>query len=37
VFAALPSWKVCVGSPARPVKDRVLSAGTKQMNVKVIR
>jgi putative colanic acid biosynthesis acetyltransferase WcaF len=24
VFGDLPAWKVCVGSPARPVKDRVL-------------
>jgi putative colanic acid biosynthesis acetyltransferase WcaF len=23
VFGDLPAWKVCVGSPARPVKDRV--------------
>ena len=25
VFVNLPEWKVCVGSPARPVKDRVLT------------
>lgn len=24
VFSDLPAWKVCVGSPARPVKDRTL-------------
>lgn len=24
VFEDLPAWKVCVGSPARPVRDRVL-------------
>jgi putative colanic acid biosynthesis acetyltransferase WcaF len=22
VFTDLPPWKVCVGSPAKPVKDR---------------
>jgi len=27
VFSDLPAWKVCVGSPARPVKDRVLRGG----------
>jgi putative colanic acid biosynthesis acetyltransferase WcaF len=27
VFGDLPAWKVCVGSPARPVKDRVLAPG----------
>jgi putative colanic acid biosynthesis acetyltransferase WcaF len=25
VFGDLPGWKVCVGSPARPIRDRVLS------------
>ncbi len=25
VFADLPAWKVCVGTPARPVADRVLT------------
>ena len=25
VFGDLPAWKVCVGSPARPVNDRALS------------
>jgi putative colanic acid biosynthesis acetyltransferase WcaF len=25
VFNDLPAWKVCVGNPARPVSDRVLS------------
>jgi putative colanic acid biosynthesis acetyltransferase WcaF len=25
VFTDLPPWKVCVGSPARPVKDRTLT------------
>lgn len=24
VFKSLPAWKVCVGSPAAPIKDRVL-------------
>jgi putative colanic acid biosynthesis acetyltransferase WcaF len=24
VFTDLPPWKVCVGTPARPVKDRVI-------------
>ena len=24
VFRDLPAWKVCVGSPAKPVKDRIL-------------
>jgi putative colanic acid biosynthesis acetyltransferase WcaF len=27
VFADLPAWKVCVGSPAKPVKDRELRRG----------
>lgn len=26
VFGDLPAWKVCVGSPARPVKDRTIEA-----------
>src|SRR5262245_9097053 len=26
VFTDLPPWKVCVGTPARPVKDRVMRA-----------
>ncbi|HTK75784.1 MAG TPA: WcaF family extracellular polysaccharide biosynthesis acetyltransferase [Gemmataceae bacterium] len=26
VFADLPPWKVCVGTPARPIKDRVMRA-----------
>jgi putative colanic acid biosynthesis acetyltransferase WcaF len=26
VFSDLPPWKVCVGSPARPVSDRVINA-----------
>lgn len=29
VFTDLPEWKVCVGSPARPIKDRVLYAGAR--------
>jgi putative colanic acid biosynthesis acetyltransferase WcaF len=24
VFGDLPPWKVCVGSPAKPIKDRVI-------------
>lgn len=24
VFRDLPAWKVCVGNPARPIKDRIL-------------
>lgn len=24
VFTDLPAWKVCVGSPARPIKDRII-------------
>lgn len=24
VFTDLPEWKVCVGSPARPIKDRII-------------
>jgi putative colanic acid biosynthesis acetyltransferase WcaF len=24
VFKDLPAWKICVGSPARPIRDRVL-------------
>lgn len=28
VFRDLPPWKVCVGTPARPVRDRVLRAST---------
>jgi putative colanic acid biosynthesis acetyltransferase WcaF len=27
VFGDLPAWKVCVGTPARPVADRVLVDG----------
>ena len=27
VFGDLPAWKVCVGTPARPVADRVLTDG----------
>jgi putative colanic acid biosynthesis acetyltransferase WcaF len=27
VFGNLPPWKVCVGTPARPVRDRVLTDG----------
>lgn len=27
VFKDLPGWKVCVGNPARPIKDRVLATG----------
>src|SRR4051794_16660836 len=27
VFADLPAWKVCVGTPARPVADRTLNDG----------
>lgn len=27
VFRDLPPWKVCVGSPAQPIKDRVLRTG----------
>lgn len=26
VFKDLPPWKVCAGSPAKPIKDRVLSS-----------
>ncbi len=25
VYKSLPKWKVCVGNPARPVKDRVIN------------
>jgi putative colanic acid biosynthesis acetyltransferase WcaF len=25
VFGDLPAWKVCVGTPAHPVRDRVLN------------
>jgi putative colanic acid biosynthesis acetyltransferase WcaF len=25
VYKSLPTWKVCVGNPARPVKDRVIN------------
>jgi putative colanic acid biosynthesis acetyltransferase WcaF len=25
VFGNLPAWKVCVGTPAHPVRDRVLN------------
>jgi putative colanic acid biosynthesis acetyltransferase WcaF len=25
VFGDLPAWKVCLGTPAKPVRDRVLS------------
>lgn len=28
VFTDLPAWKVCVGNPAKPVRDRVLKAPT---------
>ncbi len=28
VFRDLPKWKVCVGSPARPVRDREMRCGT---------
>lgn len=24
VFADLPAWKVCIGTPAKPIRDRVL-------------
>ena len=27
VFADLPAWKVCAGTPAKPVRDRVLREG----------
>jgi putative colanic acid biosynthesis acetyltransferase WcaF len=27
VFNDLPEWKVCVGSPAKPIKDRILKDG----------
>lgn len=27
VFTDLPAWKICVGSPAKPVKDRVIRPG----------
>ncbi|MBL8764627.1 MAG: putative colanic acid biosynthesis acetyltransferase [Phycisphaerae bacterium] len=27
VFDDLPAWKICLGTPARPVKDRVLRSG----------
>ncbi|CAN0530686.1 unnamed protein product, partial [Laminaria digitata] len=27
VFTDLPAWKVCVGSPAKPVRDRVMKDG----------
>ncbi|MBX3321930.1 MAG: WcaF family extracellular polysaccharide biosynthesis acetyltransferase [Phycisphaeraceae bacterium] len=27
VFTDLPPWKVCVGSPAKPVKDRIIKEG----------
>lgn len=27
VFNDLPAWKVCVGSPAKPIRDRVLKDG----------
>lgn len=26
VFADLPPWKICVGSPAKPVRDRIVRA-----------
>lgn len=26
VFANLPAWKICVGSPAKPIKDRVVNS-----------
>jgi len=29
VFGDLPAWKVCVGTPARPVRDRCLKEGGK--------
>jgi putative colanic acid biosynthesis acetyltransferase WcaF len=25
VYKSLPKWKVCIGNPARPVKDRVIN------------
>ncbi len=28
VFGNLPEWKVCVGNPAKPIRDRVLRAPT---------
>jgi len=27
VFSDLPAWKVCVGTPAKPIRDRVLRDG----------
>jgi len=27
VYKDVPSWKVCVGNPARPIKDRVIKKG----------
>lgn len=30
VFKDLPPWKVCVGSPARPIKDRVVVRDRRQ-------
>ncbi|MEX0876986.1 MAG: hypothetical protein WD114_05965 [Phycisphaerales bacterium] len=30
VFTDLPAWKVCVGSPARPVRDRVFTDGPEE-------
>lgn len=29
VFGELPAWKICVGSPAKPVRDRILSNDAK--------
>lgn len=31
VFKDLPAWKVCVGNPAAPVKDRVLRSPDEQL------
>lgn len=28
VFSDLPAWKVCVGSPAKPIRDRLLKDGS---------
>ncbi|MDF1809627.1 MAG: hypothetical protein P1U42_08025 [Phycisphaerales bacterium] len=34
VFTDLPAWKVCVGSPAKPIRDRVLrDAPDQELNV----
>lgn len=32
VFKDLPAWKVCVGSPAKAIKDRVISKNRKDEN-----